>query len=174
MGQKIIYKILMLITVAVLQVYLFDRIPQQPYVHITFYMAYVVLLSSDTNKLFLLLTSALLGAAVDIMSGIPGINLISITAAAYLRPFILSAIAGKEKVTTDFVPSVYNLGFARFLLYSASLVFINSLIVIICESGALFLANGRMFVSLLTNFVSTTILILLLQYLTVRKPKSRW
>lgn len=164
----------MLITAAVLQIYLFDRFPQQPFVHISFYMIYVVLLSSDTNRLFVLLTSAMLGAAVDIMSGIPGINTISITAAAYLRPFILGAIAGKEKVKTDFIPSVYNMGFARFLLYSSSLVLINSLIVIICETGALFLANGKMFVSLLTNFFFTTIIILILQYLTVRKPKSRW
>lgn len=171
---KILAKLFALVLVAMLQIYFFDRLPSLSYVHLSFYLSYVILLSINTPALFVLLSSALLGAVIDLSTGTGGLITCAVTASAYARILLLRHMVSEDNKKYDFFPSVKAIGASRWFFYCMTIVLINGLLVVILESGWLLFVSIALFVRLVINVVATTLLIYIIQLMLVRKPKSSY
>lgn len=171
---KILSKLFLLVMVAMIQIYFFDRLPSLSYVHLSFYLSYVILLSINTHPLFVLLSSALLGVVIDLSTGTGGLVTIAITAAAFTRIRLLKRIVSEDNIKYDFLPSVRDIGAGRWFFYCVTIVLVNGITVVLMESGGLLFVSLAVFLRLLINIVATTFLIYITQLLLNRKPKSSY
>lgn len=174
MISKLTYRLFVLAIVAMMQIYFFDRLPSLPYVHLSFYLSYVILLSINTPRIFVLLSSALLGAAIDLSTGTGGLITAAVTASAYARILLLRRMVSEDNIKYDFVPSVKTIGASRWFFYCVTIASINGLLVVFLESGWLLFVSIALFLRLLLNIISTTLLIYIIQFLFDRKPKSSY
>lgn len=172
--SKILYRLFLLGVVAMLQIYFFDRLPSLSFVHLSFYLVYVVLLSINTHPMFVLLSSTLLGVLIDLATGTGGLITIAITVSAYLRIQLLRRMVSEDNISYDFIPSARELGAGRWFVYCTSIVFINGLAVILLESGWLLFVSLSLFLRLVLNVAATTLLIYITQLIVKHKPKSSY
>lgn len=171
---KFLYRLFLLALVAMMQIYFFDRLPLSPYVHLSFYLSYVMLLTIDTPRMFVLLSSTLLGIAIDVSTGTGGLITVAITAAAYARILLLRRMVSEDNLKQGFLPSVRAMGAGRWFFYCGTVVLINGLLIVLLESGWLLFMSIALFLRLVLNVVSTTLLMYIIQLIFDRKPKSSY
>lgn len=171
---KLLYRLFVLAIVAMLQIYFFDRLPLSPYVHLSFYLSYVILLSIDAPRLFVLLSSTLLGVVIDFSTGTGGLITVAVTAAAYARILLLRRMVSEDNLKQGFLPSVRAMGAGRWFFYCGTVVFINGFLIILLESGWLLFMSIALLLRFILNVVSTTLLMYIIQLIFDRKPKSSY
>ncbi|MEG1937065.1 MAG: hypothetical protein RRZ64_05835 [Rikenellaceae bacterium] len=169
-----LYKITMLVIVALVQVYLFDRLPSLPHLHFSFYLTFVLLLSIKTPPMMVMLLSSLLGVVIDLLTGTGGLITIAITSAAYLRILLLKHMVSEDSIGYDFTPSIATIGGGRWAFYCITIVAVNGLLLVVCESGGLVFINTQVFIRLLLNIALTTVILYITQFLINHRPKSSY
>lgn len=112
------------------------------------------------------MSSFFLGISIDFFMNTGGINAFSLTLIAYMRQPMFNIIMGKQELTTD--SPLRELPFLKSLNYIFLLTFIHHLSFFWLENFS-FDEMGLMFVRVLISSVYTTLLILLLLSLFVRK-----
>lgn len=124
MYRVVTYSLLFLVTV-LLQVFLFDNLSVSIFLNPLIYVAFVVLLPVDTPAVWLLVGGLAMGVAMDFLMGTAGINVMATVLIAFIRPFLLSSLYGRDDLRDGGVPSPERLGHHIFLDYLVILVVVH-------------------------------------------------
>ena len=95
MLRIVTYSLLFVVTV-LLQVFLFDNLSVSIYLNPLIYVAFIVLLPVDTFAVWLLFAGVVMGATMDFLMGTAGINTIATVLIAFVRPFLLTNLYGRD------------------------------------------------------------------------------
>lgn len=117
-----------------LQLFLFDSLNLGPYINPPVYIAFLVLLPMNTPSIVVLLLGMALGVCMDASTGTAGIYTIATLFSAYIRPFVLNLIVGKEYVDEGGIPSAKSIGTGKFLRYASVIVFAQSIVFFAIEA----------------------------------------
>ncbi len=124
MLRIVTYSLLFVVTV-LLQVFLFDNLSVSIYLNPLIYVAFIVLLPVDTLAVWLLFAGVAMGATMDFLMGTAGINTIATVLIAFVRPFLLANLYGRDDLRDGGVPSPERLGHHVFLDYLVILVVLH-------------------------------------------------
>jgi len=124
MYRIVTYSLLFLATV-LLQVFLFDNLSVSIYLNPLIYVAFIVLLPVDTLAVWLLFAGVAMGATMDLLMGTAGINVMATVLIAFMRPFVLANLYGRDDLRDGGVPSPERLGHHVFLNYLVILVLVH-------------------------------------------------
>lgn len=113
------------------QLFLFEPLRVSPYLNIHFFIFYILVLPVRVRGVFLLLTSFLLGALVDLFSGTGGVFTIASTALAFCRGAVLRLLLVKDDDFNFILPVSSCLGTKRFLVYAGIMVLLFNIFVFI-------------------------------------------
>ena len=116
------------LAVTALQIFLFDNLRLNLYVHPFVYLAFVLLLPMEIRGVPLLLLAAAMGAAMDFFSGAPAVNTMATVGMAFCRPGVLRLFVGKEIVTDGGIPDRRRIGAGKFFRYALVSIMIHAMI----------------------------------------------
>ncbi len=97
------------------------------YISLIFYPVVLVLLPMNTPRNLLIFAGFLLGIIIDFFYDSPGVHAATCTAIGFIRPIILNQLTprGGYNIGYQLIPAKY--GYAWFLKYAGSLVFLHLL-----------------------------------------------
>ena len=162
MYNTLIRNILRFIGLLIAQVFVFDNIRLGNYIHPYIYVLFVMLLPFDTPKWRLLIDGFLIGIAVDIFNGTPGLNAAATVFMAFMRPYIIGITSRKSDIEDKNEPSVSEMGLKWFLVYSLLLLILHNLVLFSLEAFSINLLGLVMLEVLLSVPVSLCVLILII------------
>lgn len=154
-----------------LQVLIIDRIQlgaASPYFTPFIYPLFILTLPITMSPWTLMLLAFITGVTIDLFEDTIGMHASSMVVLAFFRPYILNLLAPREGFDATKEPSIFSMETNRFIAYILLLLFIFHLWFFTLE----ILRFSGFHITLLKAVISTlsgTILILLLQFLTIKK-----
>ena len=162
MYNTLIRNILRFVSLLVMQVLVFDNIRMGNYIHPYIYVLFVMLLPFDTPRWSLLINGFLIGMAVDIFSGTPGLNAAATVFMAFVRPFIIGITTRKSDIEGKKDPSVSEMGLEWFLVYGILLLLLHNLVLFWLEAFSIKLFGVILLETLLSAPFSLLVLVLII------------
>ncbi len=145
---------LLLVVVALLQTFLFDRLLLFAEVLPVVYITFVVLLPMRCTQMDMLLLGVAVGVLFDLLMGMMGVNSIATIFICYIRRYIINLTLGKDLVVLGDVPTPNTVGRERFLRYIVVMVLVHSAVVFSVEyfnfGAIMFLARRIILSSIVT------------------------
>jgi len=144
-----------------LQVFIFNQLEINPYIHIMVSPLYIMLLPFEMSVIRLLLVSFLLGVFIDAFSNTFGLHASSLVFLAYIRPVVFRWFAPRDGYDNIKTPSIFDMGNRWFLIVFGSLLIFHHLWFFTMESfsfGELLLILQKTFPSALLSFTVCIIL----------------
>ncbi len=126
--------ILLFLTAAMLQIFVFDNLTITPLLSPLVYLVFIILLPIEIPPLAMIALGTTLGVVMDWTMGVAGINTIATLFVSFFRANILSLICGKERTNEKGVPSELLLGYGDFIRYIVTMVVIQHVIYFAFES----------------------------------------
>jgi len=156
--------------VLLLQMLVFNNIQFSGYINPFFYVLFIILLPFETPRWLMLISSFLLGLAVDLFSHSYGMHAAASVFIAYLRPYLLRIIYTKKDYETGVLPTMGHLGFSWFISYASLMIFIHHFIYFFLEVFRLndFLST---FYRIIYSSIATLIVIIAEQFLFFKERK---
>lgn len=170
MYNTLIRNILRFVILLVVQLLVFDNLLFGNYIHPYIYVLFVLLLPFDTPKWRLLIDGFLIGIAVDIFNGTPGLNAAATVFMAFLRPFIISITARKSDIDGKNAPTVTEMGLQWFALYALLLILLHNLVLFWLEAFSIKLLGIVLIETLLSAPISLLLIIIIIY---IFKPLKR-
>ena len=164
MYNTLIRNILRFIVLLIVQVLVFDNLGFGTYIHPHIYVLFVLLLSFDTPKWQLLIDGFLIGIAVDIFNGTPGLNAAATVFLAFMRPFIIGITTRKSDVEDKNAPTVTEMGLQWFAVYALLLLLLHNLVLFWLEAFSIKLL-GLVLAETLLSAPVTLLLIIIIIYI---------
>lgn len=164
MYNTLIRNILRFIVLLVVQVLAFDNLGFGTYIHPYVYVLFVLLLPFDTPKWRLLIDGFLIGMAVDIFNGTPGLNAGATVFMAFMRPFIIGITTRKSDIDGKNAPTVTEMGLQWFAVYALLLILLHNLVLFWLEAFSIKLL-GLIIAETLLSAPVTLLLIILIIYI---------
>ena len=153
-----------------LQVFIFNQLEINPYIHIMVSPLYIMLLPFEMSVIRLLLVSFLLGIFIDAFSNTFGLHASSLVFLAYIRPVVFRWFAPRDGYDNIKTPSIFDMGNRWFLIVFGILLIFHHLWFFTMESfsfGELLLILQKTFPSALLSFT----VCIILQTLFLKKSK---
>lgn len=170
MYNKLIRNIIRFVALVLMQVLVFDNIRFGNYIHPYIYVLFVMLLPFELDRWKLLLNGFLVGMAVDIFSGTPGLNAFATVFMAFVRPYIIGITTRKSDLEGKSEPSVTEMGTEWFVVYGLLLLVLHNLVLFWLEAFSIKLLG----VILLETIISAPIsLLIILLIIFVFKPVKK-
>ena len=153
-----------------LQVLVLDNINLGGYVNPFLYVLFILMLPFEIAGWAMLFLAFLMGLAIDLFSGTPGMHAAAATLMAFLRPVVIKSVGVSRDLEPGLEPSISAMGFSWFFIYSLILVFIHHFALFLIE---VFKFQGIFNVLLRTLYSTafTMLLVILSQYLTGRSSR---
>ena len=162
MYNTLIRNILRFIVLLVVQVLVFDNLGFGTYIHPYIYVLFVLLLPFDTPKWRLLIDGFLIGIAVDIFNGTPGLNAGATVFLAFMRPYIIGITSRKSDLDGKNAPTVTEMGLQWFAVYAFLLILLHNLVLFWLEAFSIKLFGLVIAETLLSAPVTLLLLILII------------
>jgi rod shape-determining protein MreD len=156
------------IVLVLLQIFILNNINFRGYLDPYLYVLFILLLPFDTPKWIQLTSAFLIGFFVDLFSHSLGMNAAASVFMAFLRPSILQLLSPGREYDPAVPPGISGFGFRWFLSYSLILIFLHHFVLFILEAFGFHDFLSTLY-RILINTVFTTLLILLSQFLFIRK-----
>lgn len=153
------------VILVLVQVLLLNHIQISGFINPYLYVLFILILPFNTPKYLLLLIGFFMGLSIDIFSNTIGIHASATTFLAFVRPFVINLISGRDILESNTAPRISELGLNWFLRYAVVLVLIHHFFLFYVE---VFTLHGFIFTflrALLSSFF-TVILVILSQYIT--------
>lgn len=170
MYNTLIRNILRFVILLVVQLLVFDNLLFGNYIHPYIYVLFVLLLPFDTPKWRLLIDGFLIGIAVDIFNGTPGLNAAATVFMAFVRPFIISITSRKSDIDGKNAPTVTEMGLQWFALYALLLILLHNLVLFWLEAFSIKLLGIVLIETLLSAPISLLLIIIIIY---IFKPLKR-
>lgn len=135
-----------------------------PYIYVLF----ILLMPFETPRWIQLLSGFVLGLAMDLFSGTPGMHTAACVLAAFVRPYLLDLLAPRDGYEPDSFPRIYYYGFLWFLKYTLLIVAIHHLALFYLEVFQLKHFLSTLLRVILSSILSTSTIVLS-QYFVFRK-----
>ena len=145
-----------------MQVLVFDNIRFGNYIHPHVYVLFMMLLPFDTPKSSLLINGFLLGMAVDIFSGTPGLNAAATVFMAFVRPFIIGITTRKSDIEGKNAPTITEMGLKWFITYGLLLLLLHNLVLFWLEAFSIKLLGMVLLETILSALISLLMIILII------------
>lgn len=162
MYNTLIRNILRFLGLLFLQVLIIDNIRLGNFIHPCVYVLFVMLLPFETPKWKLIINGFIIGFAVDIFNGTPGLNAAATVLMAYIRPNIIGLTTRKSDIEGKTAPTVSEMGLQWFFLYSVLLLIIHNLALFMLEAFSFRLFGLVLLETLLSVLVSSFVIILII------------
>lgn len=169
MIQTLLTRSLQFLLLLALQVLVLNHIHVMGYASPMVYVTLLLYFPMDANRVGTLLWAFAMGMVVDIFSNTPGVASASMTLAAVIQPYLLSALAPKESVE-DLVPTYHSMGVARHIYYIIVLVAIQVIVAFLLEYFS-FYNVVDMLISMGSSMGLSLIIILTLETLRGRRKQ---
>lgn len=134
MIHKNVRLFILFVVTQLLQAFLFNTLTISTCFNPLVYVAFVLLLPLELSRGGLLLCGLAAGVVADWFMGTPGLNTIVTVFVAFVRPFLLDMLFGKENIREGGVPSPERLGGKGFMRYVISLVAVHHLLFFVLEA----------------------------------------
>lgn len=137
------------------------------------YPLYILLLPFETPVWLLLVSGFAIGVTVDAFMTTAGMHACAAVLMAYLRTNVLTALMPRN--LTEYVnqhPSVKNMGWMPFLVYSGFLVLLHNMVYFTVESWS-FASIGTLLMKILASFITSMLFITAYILLFTRQNVSR-
>ena len=164
MYNTLIRNILRFVGLLFLQVLIIDNIRLGNFIHPCVYVLYVMLLPFDSPKWRLMVNGFLIGFAVDLFNGTPGLNAAATVLMAYFRPNIISLTTRKSDIDGKTYPSVDEMGLQWFFVYSILLLIIHNFTLFMLEAFS-FRLFGLVLLEILLSVIISSLVIVLVIYI---------
>lgn len=155
---------LMFILLVLIQVLILNNIQFSGYVNPFLYVLFILLLPFQTPAYLLLFLGFLMGLTIDIFSNTPGIHTSATVFLAFIRPYVIDLISGRDSLDMGFSPRIGALGLSWFLKYTVILVVSHHIFLFYIEVFTLSGAFYTLLRSLLSSVLSI-ILVVISQYI---------
>lgn len=162
MYNKLIRNILRFIALLLMQVLVFDNIRFGNYIHPYIYVLFILLLPFDMEKWKLMMIGFVMGMAVDIFNGTPGLNAAATVFMAYMRPFIIGITTRKSDIEGKSEPSVTEMGAEWFVVYGLLLMLLHNLVLFWLEAFSIKLLGVILLETIMSAPVSLLIILLII------------
>ena len=162
MYNTLIRNILRFVVLLIVQVMVFDNLQLGSYIHPYIYVLFVLLLPFDTPKWRLLIDAFLIGIAVDIFNGTPGLNASATVLMAFVRPFIIEITSRKSDIEDKYAPTITEMGLQWFAVYALLLLLLHNLVLFWLEAFSVRLLGLVMVETLLSVPVSLLLIIIII------------
>lgn len=156
--------ILRFVGLLLLQILVFDNIRLGNYVHPYVYVLFVMILPFDTERWKLIINGFLIGFAVDIFCGTPGLNAAATVFMAFLRPFIINVTTRKSDIEGKTAPTVSEMGLKWFFFYALFLLIFHNLLLFWLEAFSVKLL-GLVMLEVLMSVPASLFVIILVIYI---------
>ena len=140
----------------------FDNIRLGHFVHPCVYVLFIMLLPFDTPKWRLLIDGFLIGMAVDIFNGTPGLNAAATVFMAFIRPNIIGITTRKSDIEDKTAPSITEMGLKWFIVYGLLLLVLHNFVLFLLEAFSINLLGLVLLEVLLSVPVSLFVIILII------------
>ena len=162
MYNTLIRNILRFVVLLIVQVMVFDNLRLGSYVHPCIYVLFVLLLPFDTPKWRLLIDAFLIGIAVDIFNGTPGLNAAATVLMAFVRPFIIGITSRKSDIEDKDAPTITEMGLQWFAVYALLLILLHNLVLFWLEAFSIRLFGLVLAETVLSSLVSLLLIIIII------------
>ena len=162
MYNKMIRNIIRFLALLVMQILVFDNIRFGNYIHPYIYVLFIMLLPFDTERWSLLVNGFLIGMAVDIFSGTPGLNAAATVFMAFMRPYVIGITTRKSDIEGKNEPSLTEMGLEWFLVYGLLLLLLHNLVLFWIEAFSIKLFGIVLVETLLSAPISLLVIILII------------
>ena len=162
MYNTLIRNILRFIVLLIVQVLVFDNLGFGTYIHPYIYVLFVLLLPFDTPKWQLLIDGFLIGIAVDIFNGTPGLNAAATVFLAFMRPFIIGITTRKSDIEDKNAPTVTEMGLQWFAVYALLLLLLHNLVLFWLEAFSIRLLGVVILETIISTPISLLIILLII------------
>ena len=162
MYNTLIRNILRFVILLIVQVMVFDNLGFGTYIHPYIYVLFVLLLPFDTPKWQLLIDGFLIGIAVDIFNGTPGLNAAATVFMAFMRPYIIGITTRKSDVEDKNAPTVTEMGLQWFVVYALLLLLLHNLVLFWLEAFSIKLLGLVLGETLLSAPVTLLLIIIII------------
>ena len=171
MNNKLILNTLRFIGLILLQVLVIDNIRLGYYIHPCVYVLFIFILPFSIEKWQLLLLGFCTGFAVDLFNGTPGLNAAATVFLAFIRPYVINGMTRRKDVNMNDEPSLNNMGFSWFIVYSMILLTAHNFTLFLLEAFSLKLL-GTIFIQTLLSVFSSLMLIFIILLLFKKSKKK--
>ena len=162
MYNTLIRNILRFVILLIVQVMVFDNLGFGTYIHPYIYVLFVLLLPFDTPKWRLLIDGFLIGIAVDIFNGTPGLNAAATVFLAFSRSFIIGITSRKSDIEDKDAPTVTEMGLQWFAVYALLLILLHNLVLFWLEAFSIRLLGLVLAETVLSSLVSLLLIIIII------------
>ena len=145
-----------------MQVMVFDNIRFGNYIHPYIYVLFIMLLPFDTPKAQLIFDGFLIGMAIDIFSGTPGLNAAATVFMAFIRPLIIGLTTRKSDIEDKNAPTITEMGLPWFLLYALLLLLLHNLFLFWLEAFSIKLLGIVLLETVISAPISLIIIVLII------------
>lgn len=125
---------ILFLSLALLQVFILDRLTFGVSFTPLAYILFIALIPMQSTQLQMILYGVLMGVAMDIGMGMAGVNTIVTLFVAYTRIYLLNYIMGKDIMEMGGTPTTQRVGWMRMVRYLGLIIFIHSLLFFSLES----------------------------------------
>lgn len=168
MNRAGIFNVVYFFLYVIAQVLLFKRLVLFNTSFCFLYVAFILLLPVETNKLWLMVLAFFLGFTIDIFYDSLGIHALALVTVAYLRNYWLGTITPQGGYDAGSSPAITN-GVQWFLVYSVPMVFVHLALLFFVEAGGFGLFWFTM-LKIMASLLFTVGVMLMLQFFSV--PRS--
>ena len=156
------------VLLVLLQVLVFNNIQLGGYLNPYIYVLFLLLMPFETPRWLLLVAAFGLGISIDVFTNTLGMHAAATVFMAFIRPFVLNAIAPRDGYEIGTFPSLFFYGFKWFFKYSFILILAHHFVLFYLEVFS-FAHFFHTLSRVLLSTVFSTLFIVLSQYIVFRK-----
>jgi xanthosine utilization system XapX-like protein len=162
-SKSIVSQVLIFVFYIFLQIFFVRQLVLFDYAFCFVYVASIILLPFEINKITLIFLSFVAGITVDIFYNTVGANAAAMTLIAFLRPTVIGVLAPRRGYDERQTLTLNSMGLTWFIAYATSLIFVHHLVLFLLEASdwGLFLP---VMVKVICSTIFTTIIVVIIQF----------
>ena len=121
------------VALLVLQLLLFNNIQFSGFINPYVYVLFFLLLPFTISNALMLILGLLMGLALDLFMGTPGVHAAATVLVAFIRPGVLKVIAPHDGYDTNTLPRISYMGLEWFVKYTIIIVVVHHLVLFYVE-----------------------------------------
>ena len=161
--KSIVSQVLIFVFYLLLQIFFVRQLVLFDYAFCFVYVASIILLPFEINKITLILLGFVAGMTVDVFYNTIGANAASMTLIAFVRPAVIGVLAPQRGYDERQTLSLNSMGLSWFITYATTLIFIHHFVLFLLEASDWGLFFPVM-LKVICSTIFTTIIVVIIQF----------
>lgn len=162
-SKSIVSQVLIFLFYLLLQIFFVRQLVLFDYAFCFVYVASIILLPFEINKITLILLGFVAGMTVDVFYNTIGANAASMTLIAFVRPAVIGVLAPQRGYDERQTLSLNSMGLSWFITYATTLIFIHHFVLFLLEASDWGLFFPVM-LKVICSTIFTTIIVVIIQF----------